>query len=136
MSRDKMMSDRFKRSLNELEGEAWSPPEYDSHLVRTCHQLRTKPIGDFTAEDLRIMIGQEIGLFFLVPLALQMLEPDIAVSGAFFPGDLLEAVLRVPEDYWLRQQEQRDRLRMITENTQGLSQETIGTIERWRTGTA
>lgn len=57
-------------------------------------------IDDFTAEDLRIMIGQKIGLKFLVPLALKKLAEDPLASGDFFPGDLLQNVLRLGRDYW------------------------------------
>ena len=40
--------------------------EYYSGLVKTCHTLRKKPLKDFTVEDLRIMIGQNIGLKYLI----------------------------------------------------------------------
>jgi hypothetical protein len=51
--------DRTK-SLDELDPPAWREPTHDSYLVRTCHRLRTKPLDDFTAADLGVMIGQEI----------------------------------------------------------------------------
>lgn len=72
-----MHSDRSK-TLDELEEEVWGEPkgEYVSSLVARCHHLRTKPIGEFSPGDLRVMIGQEIGLSFLVPLAIQVLESD------------------------------------------------------------
>jgi hypothetical protein len=31
----------------EMEGDVWGPPEHHSHLVITCHRLRSKPIGEF-----------------------------------------------------------------------------------------
>src|SRR5262245_41729932 len=36
---------------DELDPPAWGPPEYDSYLVRTCHELRKKPLSQFTIED-------------------------------------------------------------------------------------
>jgi hypothetical protein len=51
-----------RKSLQELERDGWGQPDYDSHLVQTCHRLRRVPLADFTTEDLRIMIGQKIGL--------------------------------------------------------------------------
>ena len=57
------------KTLDELEGVAWGEPTFDSYLVTTCHRLRTKPVDEFSVEDLRIMIGQQIGLPHLVPLA-------------------------------------------------------------------
>jgi hypothetical protein len=104
--------DRAK-SLQELEGKDWGEPTYDSHLVRTCHRLRRKPLIEFTPEDLRIMIGQRIGLDFLVPLALEVLAAEPLVSGDFYPGDLLAAVARVEPAFWRRHAEEFEAVRAI-----------------------
>ena len=90
------------KTLDELEGVVWGEPTYDSYLVRTCHRLRTKPVDEFTVEDLRIMIGQEIGLPHLVPRAVAVLEREPLAEGDFYPGDLLASVLGAAE--WLRSQ--------------------------------
>ncbi len=81
------------RTLEQLEKDVWSEPDYPSHLVETCHRLRKKPLRDFTTEDLRIMIGQDIGTPFLLPLALDRLEDKPLAAGDFYEGDLLQAVL-------------------------------------------
>jgi len=47
-----------------------------------------------------VLIGQNIGLRWLIPLALERLIEDPLAEGDFFPGDLLCAVLRADEDYW------------------------------------
>lgn len=49
---------RFDRnkSLEQLEGQDWGEPTYDSHLVTECHRLRRVPLREFTTENLRIMI--------------------------------------------------------------------------------
>ncbi len=88
------------KTLDELEGVVWGEPTYDSHLVTTCHRLRTKPIDEFTIGDLRIMIGQEIGLPHLVPLAVAALEYDPLAEGDYYPGDLLANVIEARE--WLQ----------------------------------
>lgn len=85
------------QTLEELEGKKWGPPSYPSHLVQTCHALRSKPIGTFTVEDLRIMIGQKMGLPHLIPVALDMLEQDPLAEGDYFPGDLLQNVVLATE---------------------------------------
>jgi hypothetical protein len=69
-------------------------------MVRRCHALRSKPIDEFTVEDLRLMIQQQIGLRYLVPIALQHLREDPLAEGDFYPGDLLAAILRVDGDFW------------------------------------
>ena len=43
---------------------------YDSSLVKNCYRLRRVPLKHFRIEDLRLMIGQEIGLKYLLPIAL------------------------------------------------------------------
>ncbi len=80
-------------SLEELEGDIWEEPNLDSHLVTTCLRLRQKPIETFSVEDLRIMIGQGIGLPHLVPVALKILEADPLAEGDYYPGDLLAAAI-------------------------------------------
>ena len=52
----------ISKTLEYLENEIWSSQHDNSYLVRTCNLLRKKQLQDFTTEDLRIMIGQEIGL--------------------------------------------------------------------------
>jgi hypothetical protein len=100
-------------TLDELEGVAWGPPTYDSYLVTTCHRLRTRPIGQFAVEDLRIMIGQGIGLPYLIPLALDVLERAPLAEGDYYPGDLLNAVLSVDASFWSREWEWAERAQSI-----------------------
>ena len=90
---------RYK-TLEELDGEDWGYPEFTSHLVTTCHELRKKPLSYFEVEDFRIMIGQNFCLDFLVPLALEILDDNIYSEGDYYSGDLLEALLRVDKDFW------------------------------------
>jgi len=90
----------LERTLDELDPPAWGPPSFPSQLAKTCHALRRKPLGDFEAGDLRIMIGQGIGLQWLVPLALDVLEQDPLISGTFYDGDLLAAVCRIDVEFW------------------------------------
>jgi hypothetical protein len=58
------------------------------------------PLAELSVEDLRLLIAQRIGLRFVVPLALDRLAVDPLVSGDFYPGDLLTAVLRVAPEFW------------------------------------
>ncbi len=87
-------------SLEELEDMKLGDPEFGSALVTRVHQLYKKPLVTFTVEDLRLMIGQAIGLRFLVPLALETLERDPLASGDYYEGDLLLTVLRVDKEFW------------------------------------
>ena len=88
------------QSLEQLEAVAWDKPSFESSLVLRCHDLRRKPLRDLAVDDLRLLIGQKIGLEFLVPLALEHLQQDPLVAGSLFRGDLLAAVLRIEEGFW------------------------------------
>jgi hypothetical protein len=88
------------RTLEELDGEVWEDPVPSSCLIDTCHRLRRKPVDEFTAEDLRIMIAQEIALDHLLPLAVGMLEDNPFVQGGQHPGDLLLCVFK--NSRWLK----------------------------------
>lgn len=85
-------------------------PEFGSHLVQTCYQLHKKPLKEFTAEDLRIMVGQKQGLKYLIPLAVDLLDKNPLISGDYFPGDLLCSVARVQSDFWKTESALRERI--------------------------
>lgn len=101
------------RTLHEIEKADWGKPTYDSYLVQTCHALRHKPLGAFSVEDLRIMIGQKISVPILVPLALERLEDNPLAAGDFFLGDLLKNVLQIDASYWHAHPEHHRRAREI-----------------------
>jgi len=100
-------------TLEQLENDVWGEPEYKSNLVITCHQLRKKPLVNFEVEDLRIMISQNIGLNFLIPLALDELSSNILAEGDYYEGDLLTTVLGVNNEYWQGKKDQLDSLRAL-----------------------
>ena len=104
--------DRSK-SLQELEQQDWGEPTYHSSLVTTCHRLRRKPLNQFTVGDLQIMIGQQISLPILVPLALERLEDEPLAEGRYYPGDLLGAVLKIDERFWSNHADSFQRIRRV-----------------------
>ncbi|MFB9324697.1 contact-dependent growth inhibition system immunity protein [Paenibacillus aurantiacus] len=95
-----LISFDLNKNLQELDGNDWGEPNYNSGLVVTCHALRTKPLKDFTAADLRIMIGQQINSEYLIPMALELLAKDPFVKGDCYKGDLLASVLQTASDFW------------------------------------
>jgi hypothetical protein len=96
-------------TIEELEGERWDEPSFPSHLVSECHRLRKVQLRLFTIENLRIMIGQNIGSRYLVPIALGRLEAEPLAEGDFYPGDLLCTVLSLPHGFWSDKPDLRDR---------------------------
>jgi CDI immunity proteins len=96
-------ADESKRTLDAVDPPAWGPAPPDATpLIMRCHELRTKPLRDFTEEDLRIMIGQQVALNHLVWPALDRLRSDSLVEDDDYPTDLLASVLRVDPAYWER----------------------------------
>jgi hypothetical protein len=104
-----------RKSLQELEQHDWGEPNFGSSLVATCHRLRRKPLDQFTTEDLRIMIGQKIGLPFLIPLAVERMEVEPLAEGDFYPGDLLSAVLRAGTEFWSEHADSKQQIRQVAE---------------------
>jgi hypothetical protein len=100
-------------TIEELEGERWGEPTYPSHLVSECHRLRTIQLRLFTVENLRIMLGQNIGSRYLVPIALDHLDVEPFVEGDFYPGDLLCNVLSLPQSFWADHPHLRDRVAAV-----------------------
>ncbi|WP_339743358.1 contact-dependent growth inhibition system immunity protein [uncultured Rubinisphaera sp.] len=116
-----------QKTLQELESEDWGEPDYHTHLVQTCHKLRRVPLADFTVGDLRIMIGQNISLLFLIPLALEKLEKAPLVESNCYPGDLLKVVLDVPETFWNVHTDMRELIREIVLRSKELLESLEGT---------
>jgi hypothetical protein len=91
-----------QKSLESLEKKTWPALGADegSYLIKTCNSLRKKQLQDFTTEDLRIMIGQEIGVYFLIPLAIETLTDNLFAEGDMYEGDLLKNVLDLDTKFW------------------------------------
>jgi hypothetical protein len=122
-------------TLNDLDPPVWpDPPEDATYLVQRCHELRRKPIQAFTAEDLRILIGQQIALPHLVPQALDLLAGDPLVGADYGPGDLLEAVLRVDRSYWDERPSERDRLSEIVVTLVPMDPDVRAAVQAFRSG--
>ena len=114
-----LSSSVLDKSLQELEQSDWGEPTYDSYLVTTIHRLRRVPLRQFTVEDLRIIIGQNIGLQYLIPLALEYLRKDPLSEGDFYPGDLLKTVLTADANFWQDHPEWRKEIDEIAEHAHG-----------------
>jgi len=106
------MIDRTK-TLTELEGNDWGEPPYPSYLITTVYAVRKKPIGSLCNEELRVAIGQEMGLRFLLPVALDRLSEEPLSQGHLYPGDLFRSVIGLPSDVWLEEPDLWNRAKEI-----------------------
>ncbi|MFA6150444.1 MAG: contact-dependent growth inhibition system immunity protein [Chitinophagaceae bacterium] len=100
-------------SLEVLEGDYWAVPDFNSHLVKKCHELRKVPLSEFSIEDFRLMISQQTGLKFLVPLVLDILSGDFFAEGDFYEGDLLVAVLKIDLNFWILNNDLKEKLAVL-----------------------
>ena len=108
------------KSIEQLEKSVWSSLQssYNSYLIRTCHLLRKKPLKEFTVEELRMLIGQNIGLTYTVKIAIEFLRDNILAEGDYYEGDLLNSVLTSSKTFWLKSQEQWGTICRLFENNE------------------
>ncbi len=104
------MKTHSNKSIEELENDYWDKPKFKSHLVTECHKLRKKPISALSIENLRILIGQNIGLKYIVPIAIEILEKNPFAEGNFYKGDLLFNITKISAEFWLENPKLNNRL--------------------------
>ena len=123
----------MKDTIEEIENEYWGiAPEDSSGLVTTVHNLRKKKISEFDIEDLRVMIGQDVALATLVPIAIERLKEDIFSEGNYYPGDLLKNVLTAKKDFWDANPELKQALVVLFEKNIDNTNEDVTDRDRLR----
>jgi hypothetical protein len=88
------------KSIEQLENDYWANIDFPTPLVEKCYKYRKIPISDLSVEQVRLLLGQKIGVKFLLDRAVKFLQEDILSEGDFFPGDLLVSVLRLDQENW------------------------------------
>jgi len=116
----------LKMNLESLEKDFWETPTEPSYLVETCHELRKKQLANFETEDLRIMISQDIGLKYLVPIALIKLNKNVLAEGDYYEGDLLKSVLTSDKNFWKVESKLRIQVCELFNKNQILIEEEMG----------
>lgn len=104
-----------RRTLTELEGSDWGHSSSDSYIERGCHELRYKPLADMDVEDLRLLIGQGIGLRYLMPIAFDVLRANPLAEGMHYPGDLLGATLRADSAFYRKNADAAAEIQVIAQ---------------------
>jgi len=46
------------------------------------------------------MIGQQIGLDYLIPIAIEILTENLWAEADFYEGDILNTVLKIDTEFW------------------------------------
>jgi contact-dependent growth inhibition (CDI) system CdiI-like immunity protein len=97
-------------TLEQIEDRHWgNPPADATRLIKTVYELRHKQVGSMDIENLRVLLLQQESLAVLAPIALTHLKQNPLAEGDFYPGDLLTAVLKIPQTYWQQHPDQRRR---------------------------
>jgi hypothetical protein len=115
ISRGIAMDLNMNLSLQEIEGSDWGEPTYNSRVISESHRLRRIPLKNLSTEDLRLLIGQDIGTQHIVPIALRILFEDPFASGQYYPGDLLDVALSLPSNFWSDHPDMLDLLVVISQ---------------------
>ncbi|MEZ5946665.1 MAG: contact-dependent growth inhibition system immunity protein [Hyphomonas sp.] len=86
-------------TLEQLSGERWPDPEPDATpLVKKCARYVRADLDSISDEGIRLLVGQRIYLKHLLPVALERLDQNPWLSGDFYQGDLLKAVVGSSND--------------------------------------
>ncbi|WP_351228117.1 contact-dependent growth inhibition system immunity protein [Streptomyces sp. NPDC002133] len=92
------------RTLEELEDNRRPPPAPggSTGLVLAVHALRKRPVGSLTVDELVRLIGQDLGLLFLMPVALKILRDTLPAqhAGGWYDDDLLTVALTRSPAAW------------------------------------
>lgn len=90
------------KSLEQLDGERWGEPPADAtSLVRTVYEWRRRPIGTLEPHELARLLGQNVGLPWLLPPGVEIVrEAAKQPTGGFLDGDLLYALVTRSPEVW------------------------------------
>ena len=100
-----------------------NPTTASTALVEKCLSYVKLPVNTLNVEQLRLLIGQEIGLLYLIPLALDELNKNILAEGDMYEGDLLKNITSVPPAFWINNRELYEEVKLLLEvNSQKISE--------------
>lgn len=134
MKKPKSLNKNYMRSICQLEGWDWKgetiTEEDDGMTAYRCYKLTQKPLKDLSPEDICFLIGQECGLPYLVPIALEILERDFFIETEYYKGDLVEALLQISDnnkyDYWPSHPVEKARFCEMYKSNQQNMEEALG----------
>lgn len=113
-----------KKSISQLEGWSWNieiPSEDNSSYEEyNFYVLHNKPLRDYTIEDMYFMIGQESGLTYFIPIAIEILSKDLFIKAEDYPGDLLKRVLFTDKPFWTQYPKEYKKLTKIVEKNSSI----------------
>ncbi|MEU4142252.1 contact-dependent growth inhibition system immunity protein [Streptomyces parvulus] len=112
------------QSLERLEGQRWpDPPRDTTSLVKVVHALRRRPVGDLRPDELARLITQDVGLPWLLPIAVRILRDTAPgqAAGGWYDDDLLYTVVTRNPRVWEQFPDLAHELRRAVETLVDLS---------------
>ena len=101
----------FSFSLQELDGQDWGEAEpNDTIMIKRCHALRRKPLASLALDEVGLAIRQRVGLPYILDLAVKLVSEEPLLEGEHYPGDILSALLKMPDKQWAGRMELKEQL--------------------------
>ncbi|SEE45048.1 contact-dependent growth inhibition system immunity protein [Polaribacter dokdonensis] len=115
------------KSIEQLEKNIWNnPSEFPTDMVEKCYHFRKISIAELTNEQIRLLISQQIGVEYLIRIALEKLKRNILTECDFYEGDLLVAVSSLPTEFWNENQTEFLTFKNIVEQNSELIKNELG----------
>ena len=93
----------------------WGQLGYGDPLVERSYAASKIPLKELENRAIRLLIGQQCSLPYLVPLAIERLEVDPLLGGTHYEGDLFCAVWRVDPGFWVSEASLWKRVRTLSD---------------------
>lgn len=90
----------INQSIEELENCIWGEAELDTYVIQTTLVARKKAISQLTHEEIRVLISQKVGLKYVLPIAVAILNNNPLEEVRHYEGDLLSVCLKLSFEDW------------------------------------
>ncbi|WP_346908388.1 contact-dependent growth inhibition system immunity protein [uncultured Roseibium sp.] len=87
--------------MNDLLGLRPSKDPSPSNLLKRCEEATAKPLKDLDVGQIRLLITQDLGREYALPLAFVTLGENPFVQATHYRGDLLKACLELDQEFWI-----------------------------------
>ena len=117
-------NDFASKSIEELENDYWKEPEFKSGLTMICYRARKKQINELNEDEICTLIRQNIGLKYLLPVAVKKFEEYMNNINNFYLSSLLDTLLNLDNNQWINNKEQKEKfVRDLYDSLSNLNEE-------------
>lgn len=120
----------LEKSIEQLENNYWKEEsEFPTNLVLRCFEYRKIKLSKLTIEQIRLLISQNIGIEFLISIALEKLEENIIIEGNLYEGDLLDSVSKISPEFWKKNKIEFEKFKIIVKKNREKIETELGEKE-------